>query len=801
MIDQDLVKKNLFGRDGFTWWVGQIPASKVWKMNTPGTKVKSNEDIEGFDYRYKVRIMGYHTANVNDLKDEELPWAGVMFPITAGVSGGAIDTPQIMQGNFVYGFFLDGSDAQVPVIMGIIGYNQYTKVLKNIPDTPFKPFSAYEPTSNKNSEFINTDGVGGKKEVKDDTVAELKNPYVSPKDRGGQGGNDPNGPDVNSDGIIGDSTSAAEQIKSGADVEQERNRSKPKTLPTTSRCDAAPTSAIQTKMKSMLNETQLLKKSLKDWETRVSLQVDNIEDEIKKVTDKYVKEITGDVKRIMDGIQRNVKKKVNDALKQTYHLSLPSVRGKIAKEIAKANSSMGCLFKNLAGNLFNMVGGFMKDILNRYINAPLCAVENFVGGLLGNLTGLLDVGIGSILGPIKGLISGLGGALDIGGDLMGFATDALSILDCKPDPKCSDVKEWSAGGGPVSIATLDVASIINKAKGVSSLLKNSVSQITGVVDDISNIGDQIGGAVDGIKNLASDAINDCNVGALFCGPPTISFNGGGGSGAAGNAIISAGSAILGIDVILPGTGYVTPPKVVFNDDCGKGKGASGKAVINDKGEVVQVIMEQTGTGYLSVPDGSQGGDGTTYANPDETIIKRADGTYDDAPYKPGIVVEVCPGDQITKPGGIKQTIGGNDCVTITTEPQGDQVVPRGEDPTLDDGSYPVILEIDEIAISNPGIGYDAEDKVVIEPSNGCEFKLKVDELGSVTGVDVIKGCSGFLEEPEIYIQSNSGYNARLLPVFNVVKEGIDAGIITDPTGTPVIQVVDCVGKVSHLGRS
>ena len=777
MIDQDLVKKNLFGRDGFTWWVGQIPDSKVWKMNTPGTKVKSNKDIEGFDYRYKVRIMGYHTANVEDLKDEQLPWAGVMYPITAGVSGGAIDTPQIMQGNFVYGFFLDGSDAQVPVIMGIIGYNQYTKVLKNIPSTPFQPFSGYEASYNKNSEFVGTDQVGGKKDVKDDTVA-----------KGGDG------TDVNKEGIIGDSTSASEQIKSGADVEQERNRSRPKPLPTTSRCDAAPTSAIQTKMKNMLKETQLLKKSLTDWETRVSLKIDNVEDEIKKVTDKAIKDITGDVKRIMDGIQRNVKKKVNDALKKTYHLSLPSVRGKIAKEIAKANSSMGCLFKNLAGNLFNMVGGFMKDILDRFINAPLCAVENFVGGLLGNITGILDMSIDGILGPIKGLISGLGGAIDIGGDLMGFATDALSILDCKPDPKCSDVKEWSAGAGPVSIATLDVNSIINKAKGVSSLLKSSISQLTG-------IGDQISGAVDGLKNIANNPLSNCNVGPLFCGPPTISFNGGGGSGAAGNAIISAGSAILGIDVILPGTGYVTPPKIVFNDNCGKGKGASGKAVINDKGEVVKVIMEETGTGYLPVPDGSQGGDGATYANPDETIIKNADGTYHDAPYKPGVVVEVCPGDQITKPGGIKQTIGGNDCVTITTEPQGDQVVPRGEDPTLDDGSYPVILEIDEIVISNPGIGYSPDDKVIIEPSNGCEFKLKVDELGSVTGVDVIKGCSGFLEEPEIYIQSNSGYNARLLPVFNVVKEGIDAGIITDPTGTPVIQVVDCVGKVSHLGRS
>ena len=111
-------------------------------------------------------------------------------------------------------------------------------------------------------------------------------------------------------------------------------------------------------------------------------------------------------------------------------------------------------------------------------------------------------------------------------------------------------------------------------------------------------------------------------------------------GAGGNAIVSTATAILGVDLTLPGSGYITPPKVVFNDDCGKGKGASGRAVINDKGEVVQVIMEETGVGYLPFPDGSQGGDGTTYANPNETIIKRADGTYHNTPYKPGVVVEV-----------------------------------------------------------------------------------------------------------------------------------------------------------------
>jgi len=910
MIDQDLVKRNLVGRDGFTWWIGQIPASKVWKMNTPGAKVKSNKDIKGFDYRYKVRIMGYHTANVNDLKDEELPWAGVMYPITAGVSGGAIDTPQIMQGNFVYGFFLDGSDAQMPVIMGIIGYNQYTKILKNVPDTPFKPFSSYEPTSNKNSEFIGTDQIGGNKGVKSADVATLKNPYVPPSERGGQGGGDPNGPDVNSEGITGDSSVGAEQITSGADVEQEKNRSKPKNLPTNSRCEPSPTSAIQREMKNMLNDIQRIKKTANDWETKVSTKIDNIEHEVQKVTNRATKEITGNVKRIVDGIQRNVNKKVNRALTKTYHLSLPSKRPALAKEIAKATSGVGCLFKNLLQNLSGMVGGFIKDILDRFINAPTCAAEDFLGGLLGNITGILDSQISNILNPIKNITKSLGQALDIGEDLVGFATDALTILDCKPDPKCTDAKEWSAGQGPVIIAKLDVNSIINKAKGISSSIQNAADELSGAVGGLKSFKDQIKDAASGLKDLAKNPLSavtgSCDTGPKFCGPPTIDFSGGGGSGAGGNAIVSTATAILGVDLTLPGSGYITPPRVRFNDDCGKGKGASGKAVLgpvkkvvnktiigslnansdqitnvnttndiivgaaididsgggtvilpdgakiteidtntntltiskvamgsgsttgtvfsiydsgniqyeadnsvikNDDGTypegtnlgVVSVVMEQTGSGYLPFPDGSQGGDGTTYAKPDDTIIKRADGTYHDTPYQPGTVVEVFVGDQVTKPGGIIENILED--TIITTPPQGDQIVPRGEDPSLNDGSYPVLLEIGDVAISEAGLGYDPKyDTVIIEPSNGAEVKIKTDELGSIIGTEVINGGFGFKDEPEIYIKSNSGYNARLVPVFIVNREGIDAGLISAPN-ISVVQVVDCVGKVSHLGRS
>ena len=30
MIENNLLKSNFLGRDGFRWWIGQIPPSKTW---------------------------------------------------------------------------------------------------------------------------------------------------------------------------------------------------------------------------------------------------------------------------------------------------------------------------------------------------------------------------------------------------------------------------------------------------------------------------------------------------------------------------------------------------------------------------------------------------------------------------------------------------------------------------------------------------------------------------------------------------------------------------------------------------
>ena len=62
--------------------------------------------------------MGIHDAGESMIPSDQLPWAQVMYPITSGAGlGASYQTPGIKQGCFVFGFFLDGSDEQIPIIM------------------------------------------------------------------------------------------------------------------------------------------------------------------------------------------------------------------------------------------------------------------------------------------------------------------------------------------------------------------------------------------------------------------------------------------------------------------------------------------------------------------------------------------------------------------------------------------------------------------------------------------------------------------------------------------------------------
>jgi phage baseplate assembly protein gpV len=93
------MNKNFAGLNGFIWWIGVIE-NRVDPL-TLG--------------RCQVRIFGWHNENSVTLPTSDLPWAQAMIPINDSKH---FSVPRV--GEWVVGFFMDGEQAQTPVMMGVL---------------------------------------------------------------------------------------------------------------------------------------------------------------------------------------------------------------------------------------------------------------------------------------------------------------------------------------------------------------------------------------------------------------------------------------------------------------------------------------------------------------------------------------------------------------------------------------------------------------------------------------------------------------------------------------------------------
>jgi hypothetical protein len=92
----DSSQKDFAGKNGFTWWVGYVEDRKdPLKLG-----------------RCKVRCIGWHNANKVQLPTDSLPWAVPSIPVNMP------NVYALREGDMVFGFFLDGENAQELVMLG-----------------------------------------------------------------------------------------------------------------------------------------------------------------------------------------------------------------------------------------------------------------------------------------------------------------------------------------------------------------------------------------------------------------------------------------------------------------------------------------------------------------------------------------------------------------------------------------------------------------------------------------------------------------------------------------------------------
>ena len=139
---------NFMGLDGFVWFIGVVE-----DRNDP-SKLG----------RVKVRCLGFHSEDKNDIPTADLPWAHVMHPVTDPSMQGMGSTPSfLVEGTWVVGFFRDAEHKQQPIIMGTLpGYPQTvsnTRIGFNDPNGTYPKNPAnYKKTESPNNTWTNLSG-------------------------------------------------------------------------------------------------------------------------------------------------------------------------------------------------------------------------------------------------------------------------------------------------------------------------------------------------------------------------------------------------------------------------------------------------------------------------------------------------------------------------------------------------------------------------------------------------------------------------------------------------------------------
>jgi hypothetical protein len=434
----------------FKWWIGQIADDSTWRDNILPGKFESKNQVPGHGYRYKVRIIGLHDQGETEIPSDQLPWAQVMYPVTGGggqANAGA--TANLRQGMFVFGFFLDGMDQQVPVIMGVLGNNIQTKLAPTIGDnkvTNNNPGSL-AVSGNANSAKGNTD------------------PFRKVPDKG---------LDIQGSSETKPTVETVTGVHKVTKADVVRNDYYQKKTVLMSPCEHVKSAlkAIQTELDNLVKEIDKVLNAAQSYIDAVSNFISSIQDLIADFACKIAKYM----KIVFNKIKEYVLKTINKALSPTIDTLPPNLRYTYFDVKSSITELINCLYAKITNNLCGLIQSILngqieqslpKDKRLRSPKPQICAAEKLTGDLIALNMNEMNTGVNGILDNINnflndiqsqlGVVSGgIGAVKDIIGGVSGSITSALSFeniklnvfgCDLKPNCATSDYYTLQNGSG------------------------------------------------------------------------------------------------------------------------------------------------------------------------------------------------------------------------------------------------------------------------------------------------------------------------------------------------------------------
>jgi len=345
----------------FYWFIGQVADDSTWRENQNPEKFEELSEMPAWGYRYKVRIIGHHDQEESDITAEELPWAQVMYPVTAGTGhGGSYQSPAIKQGSFVFGFFLDGKDQQTPIIMGCLGNNAKTKLERK----------------------QGTEGSGGKnftpisffsKMIKEEPVEQkhLKDGDLAPKQAGNDAYSSPSKENVTVE------ASDANNIKSTADERKYNTLIEKHALACPNPDTQSEIKNIQTVISTLTSKIEQFQQSLRDADIAAGLPILKNDKNIDKAIEEASQEMAKYMKSTMNKLQQFTTKQFNEKLAPIENLTPPSHTLEVLQKKVEGLEKIACMFNGMAGlALAGLIAAALRKAFNRKKKKAEQAAEN-----------------------------------------------------------------------------------------------------------------------------------------------------------------------------------------------------------------------------------------------------------------------------------------------------------------------------------------------------------------------------------------------------------------------------------------
>ena len=512
MIENSLMQSNFLGRDGFKWWVGQVAPEEAQGKQING---------DGWGNRVKVRIMGYHPDNEVELKNEDLPWAHILKSPEGGSGRAGRGKPtQILPGDNVLGFFLDGDTAQQPVILCV--FSSSTAAAEISKDKtysqPFVPFTGYTSKIKPNDNIAQSEAGDQNKEA-------------SPSNRHLD-------------------TETAEQITAATGKVTKVASSVLGTTITfgdTSGARAAVTKVngeIKNALKDFKSATPALKNKVLADASR------NLASISTSMSSNMIKSTFDNMAPMMnDGLNKLYKDKYGAVLAETGDIALAKKVASFAQKakvpsILNIENAIPCMMKNVTDKLESNISDLLAPLLDNVQNFNDCIGDQFNAGIMNSIIGSIDEAIGPMLGDLGDIFpSDIGGMLREKADGLLGISDALGGCDLPTASSTLGQKtnQWTIGKGPKSMAVKSIeelagtlSSVANAAESLKEAAEGTGvfnNLLSGVNLNLPNVELQklplalgsvaaVTGAFDFMTPLVNNKGYRSGLGECFTGPPS-----------------------------------------------------------------------------------------------------------------------------------------------------------------------------------------------------------------------------------------------------------------------------------------